>query len=326
MRGLGIGTALLCASLGAGCSIHPVQQDVTQLKTVTVVSQIRCEARLAIAEKAAALLERSDNPDLLKVAATIRLKPSLLPKGIDRSLPDKARAFYLKYINTAIAYDFTFDILEENAASADVDPIRLISRGSLGAGLNAGGTFTRSNQRHFKFSERFVELLYDPNLAKCGNEYLAPNFAYPISGQIGMYGVLDTFIDLNEFTPLEKSGEGQSVFADTLKFTTVLDASAAPRLVLNPLGNRTGLTDALFTASVKRQDLHQLIVGLSFPDPPKGASGPQNVKRSPALAPSLFGARRPASANSPQEQRALDAVDDQRFRTFLDRFGTTTLR
>ena len=47
------------------------------------------------------------------------------------------RFIYEKYIITGIAYDFTFDITEDNSGAGVADPIRLITNGTYGIGLYA---------------------------------------------------------------------------------------------------------------------------------------------------------------------------------------------
>jgi hypothetical protein len=55
--------SVLALALG-GCAIHPVQQDVTGLKTVEVVDRIRCETRRAIQDKTIDLLfNLSEDPN-----------------------------------------------------------------------------------------------------------------------------------------------------------------------------------------------------------------------------------------------------------------------
>lgn len=49
----------------AGCSLHPVQQDVTGVRTAELVQYIRCESRLAIQDKAIALFRKEDEANPL---------------------------------------------------------------------------------------------------------------------------------------------------------------------------------------------------------------------------------------------------------------------
>jgi hypothetical protein len=136
--------------------------------------------------------------------------------------------------------------------------------------------------------------------------------------------LIDTFIDLNEDKDLRPLETGNSrVFADTLTFATTLVGAVSPHIELTPLGNRWGLASPTnFIASAQRMDTHKMIIGLSMED----------SKASPRQAslglPGPTGAKSALQKNStnPTEQRALDAVTQQRLDTFYDRFGTVPLR
>src|SRR5260370_40103251 len=59
----------------AGCAIHPVQKDETGFRTVDIVDRIRCERRLAIQDKAIAMLrdyaERTPNRQPIAITADL---------------------------------------------------------------------------------------------------------------------------------------------------------------------------------------------------------------------------------------------------------------
>ena len=57
--------APMVAVLSSGCSIHPLQQDVTGVPTHVLVQYIRCETRLAIQDKAIELLTKEKSPQPL---------------------------------------------------------------------------------------------------------------------------------------------------------------------------------------------------------------------------------------------------------------------
>jgi hypothetical protein len=268
---------LLSAVALAGCSTHPVQQDVTGLRTVDIVNHLRCETRLGIQD------------------------------------------FYYRYILTGIAYDFSFDVTEENGAGFSADPIRLITGGTAGVALGASGDFRRNNLRHFIVSETFQDLLLNKEL-KCSPEYLSPNFVYPIAGSIGLKELISTFVELNEVKRLAVDKASSKVFADTLTFTTTVSGSATPHVIVAPVGNRWGLASpATIGGSASRVDKHMLIVGLSQ-DTPKGGA----VRRA-GYGPAVLGLAQPRSALqksgavSAAEQSALDAVSQARLDAYLDR-------
>jgi hypothetical protein len=247
--------------------------------------------------------------------------PLLLPPG-------RPRAFYNRYINTAIAYEFSFDISESNAAGFSVDPVRLISggTGSAGVTLGASGSLSRNNIRRFKMADSFGGLLFKP-LANCSrNYYLADNFAYPIAGNVGLRELIHTFIDLNEDAQLLSSkDDGPRVFGDTLKFTTTLSGSATPHVQLDPVGNRFGLASSNVGLSASRSDIHTLTIGLSM-----GAEGQVPLASVSRGLFSLSGRIKtqavPYGGAAANVNRALETIDEQYWRNFLDRTGTLILR
>jgi hypothetical protein len=303
----------------AGCSIHPVQQDVTGVPPVEIIHHIRCETRLAIQDKAIELLQ--NDPAALPLVQRLKEMRGKSWDFVKRAnLPNaEERKFYDRYILTGIAYDFTLDITEENRASLSADPVRLITNGVAGVGLDAASDFSRNNQRRFIMSDTFANLLNDrnPNLI-CGDK--PSNFAYPIAGRIGMRELISTFIDLNEDQSLQALDTGNSrVFADTMTFLTTLTGSVAPHVEIAPVGSKWGLASPTsFTAFGQRIDKHMVIIGLSM-EAPKAAVVPAM-----AVVP-FAGLAQPRSAlqksrgTTPTEQSALDAVRQARIDAYLDR-------
>ncbi|WFU41813.1 hypothetical protein QA640_04710 [Bradyrhizobium sp. CB82] len=313
------------SSLSMGCAIHPLQQDATGVPTVAIVDHIRCETRLAIQDKAIDLLRGYGTPQAIALAArfaSTRGEPWRVDPNID--LPDsKERAFYARYIGTGIAYDFTFDVTEDNKVGIVADPVRLITNGTVGIGLNGSSELNRNNSRHFIMSDTFNNLLQNPKL-HCADT--PPNFVYPIAGSVGMAELINTFVDLNEDKPLAVDSSSSRVFADTLTFTTTLTGSASPHVEIAPIGSNVGLASpSNFGASGQRLDKHMMIIGLAME---KKATGKAEVVAAPAFLglPRARSALQKTSVSSGAEQRALDAVTQQRLDTFLDRFGTVLLR
>jgi hypothetical protein len=333
MRSIALLLSFLAAIGLAGCGVHPVQQDVTGIPTAQLVDYIRCETRLAIQNKAIRLLRES--PSLgeraLRLADEFEENRDLFI-GFDPKILSNAaeRAFYNRYILTGIAFDFTFDITEMDRAAASLDPVRLITRGTLGIGINASAQLNRENRRHFIVSSTFKALLDDVNLNNfCkaqGGDYRGPNFVYPIAGQIGMTELISTFIDLNEGPQLQNFGKDDAhVFADTLSFTTTFDASVSPHLVISPVGHRIGFAPSSLLGDASRTDLHQVIIGLSL-EPLKPARPAGAAFAHPLFGPvgtSVFARR---NISSPAEQRAVDAIAQQRYDNFLDKLGSSLAR
>src|SRR3954452_24216191 len=102
--------SLLPAAVSAACAIHPVQQDVTGVPSKAIVDRIRCEARLAVLDKAIDVLRRAAEQS--RTAAPILAgKFDVIVDDLERQrggaitfdprrLPtDRARLFYGRYIN-----------------------------------------------------------------------------------------------------------------------------------------------------------------------------------------------------------------------------------
>jgi hypothetical protein len=166
-------------------------------------SYIRCETRLAIQDKAIELLLAFRNGEYqpsIDLANTLKAKRGKAWNFDPRMLTTQdERAFYFRYIQTGIAYDFTLDITEENRGTLLADPVRRITNGAAGIGLDASGDFSRNNARRFIMSDTFAKLLDDQNL-RCDTDR-PENFVYPIAGRIGLRELISTFVDLNEKKP-----------------------------------------------------------------------------------------------------------------------------
>jgi hypothetical protein len=111
--------AVLVTTL-AGCSTHPLPDDVTRKTTFAIVEQIRCEAQRAVT----------------------------------------AYADYAGYYKTAaIAYEFDFQIDEHNNAQADGRwTIPFAGGGSFSLLADAGSQRGRNAHRNFKIVDGFDEL------------------------------------------------------------------------------------------------------------------------------------------------------------------------
>jgi hypothetical protein len=326
-----------------GCAIHPVQQDVTGLPTTQIVRRIRCEARLAIIDKAIGMLGReaeklADEPALSFYGLTreqqLRKLQSIAEKlnagrtqtiehiGVSELPTPRSRAFYIRYIDTVIAYDFLFNITEGGTAAAVADPVRLISNGSVGFGLNAGGTLRRNNLRNFALSDQFDDLLFDKKLQCRYPDYLPDNYVHPIAGAVGLRGAIDTFIDLYQGGPLSKLDEKEpGVFADTLQFTTEISGGVGSHVQIDPIGINWGVAAPTnIGLSASRSDIHTLTIGLAMSEPAKPTK-----KTSRGLVERSIDFREmppPPTARATNNDNARGAIRALRYRNFLERAGT----
>ena len=196
------------------CSTHPLVDDVTRVTTSGVVQHIRCEAQRAVIHNEL----RSKNASANEISA--------------------------------IAYEFTFEITENNNATGDITwEMPFLSGGNFSLSANAGSQRRRFSNRNFRIVDTFDEL----RKADCSRETLEKNLIYPIAGEIGIYEVVTTFANLQravtadelatDAPPFKDPLAGVFRFADTLKFTTHFNGGVNPTLSLSPVPNSFRVTN-----------------------------------------------------------------------------------
>ena len=167
---------------------------------------------------------------------------------------------------SAIAYEFTFIIEENNNASGDVLwEIPFLNGGNFSLKANADSERKRESKRVFRIVDSFDEL----RRTACSREALEKNWVYPISGEIGIYEVIATFArlqKLSRLTPPEDPILGKSKvfsFADTLIFTTKFNGGVEPKLTLNRVTEKFRVTEANANLNADRKDVHQVVLGMA---------------------------------------------------------------
>lgn len=252
----------------AGCAIYPVTEQSTGLDTYTIVQQVRCETRDAIRFYIKRLLVRHDQPDLAD-----RLEKRSLPYKdlLKEKLHPVVRGGIEYYGSSEIAYEFTFDITENNATAANATLSRPFVRRTDKIGLSASSDLLRENLRNFRIFDRFGDLALQTDEVFCQARPLAPNPVYPIAGQIGVVNLVGTFLDLNQSGNLYGSKDKPTipVISDTISFTTKLSGTVNPTVSISPLGPTFQLAEAGLKLDAYRQDRHQVIVVIALP-PSKG--------------------------------------------------------
>src|SRR5262249_5648397 len=131
---------------------------------------------------------------------------------------------------------------------------------------------TRQTTRNFRIVDSFA----DAKNAECSGPTPRQNIAYPISGDIGAYELVKTFIQLAQAStydfdkpgrlpPLKTPPKGETfVFADTLKFTTTLGfVGAKPALKLNPITGKVRVTAASADFRAQRADNHSVTIAIA---------------------------------------------------------------
>jgi hypothetical protein len=253
----------------ASCSTHPLPEDVAGKNTYQIVAQIRCEARDGIRSFARGVI-RKGNPELADALKTgaISYREALRRLGRDKAARGIREAL-AKYEYAAIAYDFTFDITEANKLNATADLLSPFSRGTFTLGATAGSTLQRENTRNFRIADSFGNLAINVTDKYCRDVADGSNWIYPITGKIGVGELIGTFLNLNQSGNLSGTKDKPDIprIADTIAFTTKLQGTLTPRIVLTPISHGFNFTGASLTADDSRQDVDTVIVAISLPKP-----------------------------------------------------------
>jgi hypothetical protein len=334
MHKLGI-CALLPALWLGGCAIHPLPEDVTGNTTYLIVQKLRCEARDALTALAVRALRESYNTRTLALADRLEAGDLNLtqmyqdPKhyrDFDPNLHDNFEIFSL----SALAFDFTFAITENNDATAGANFRYPFAEGVFNLSVSGGSARERQNERKLKAGHTFYELYELTNPEICRQiDSGGGNLIYPMTGRIGLGEVINTFYLLNRpynpnlRPPVDKYGPVTEAYqnrpdggdirdlTDTLMFTTTFNAGATPSITLNPITSQVfRLADATATASAKRSDVHKVAISLVMGARPKSlaqARGLAGLRR--VTAPGALGAK----------QRAWQRLDELRTEDFFTR-------
>jgi hypothetical protein len=158
---------------------------------------------------------------------------------------------------TAIAYEFTFDIDEQNDASGDATWTLPLTGGAFSLRAQAGSDLERHAQRNFTIVDTFGDL----RRTNCSPEVLEKNWIYPIAGEIGIYEVVATFVKLHR---VENPADQETFsFHDTLQFTTFLGAGVRPKLDLTPVTDSTLVRLVKANLGAQRLDIHSVVIAVS---------------------------------------------------------------
>jgi hypothetical protein len=162
------------------------------------------------------------------------------------------------YGGVAVAYDFKFDITENDNADAGL-AFKLPFAKSI-FDLSAGGELKlkRVAKRVFSAQETFAEMV--TRNVWCGDfRPREKNLLHPITGSIGLRETVRTFVALSE------QGGGKDQFVDTLTFTTTISGELGPKIAINPVPKSFRLVSASAALSADRTDLHMVTISLAFP-------------------------------------------------------------
>jgi hypothetical protein len=265
MRFVSLFMVATASTVVAACSIHPLPEDFSRSTTFDIVQKIRCEARDAVGEVALTPKGR---------VSFISARDAVQPLSVET-----ARGWLspgLQY--AAIGYSFKFTITEADNGSASGLFQFPFSNGTFSLGVNAGEDKKRKNDRSFDLVEDFAQLLSDSGLI-CGPGN--KNWKYPITGEIGVREVIETYIRLSGLkifnlpTPSSTSKVRDVYeFTDELTFTTTYNASVQPSVTLRPVPHDFRLVNASGNFGARREDIHGVTLALKAkPAPVPGTRG-----------------------------------------------------
>ncbi len=118
---------LLLGVLCGGCSMHPLPEDVTPLNTYQIVQKIRCEVRDSLRLFVIGALKKSDPI----IAADLKSGKRTFASVTSKQLSPDGNASLQRYDKSALAYEFVFDMAENNTAGGNIGVASILSRGPL---------------------------------------------------------------------------------------------------------------------------------------------------------------------------------------------------
>jgi len=276
MRMLNWVGCILAAGLG-GCSLYPIPDDVTYLRTEDIVRYGRCEVRSALFDYmfehgivSREIVSRDDKDKQLK--ARIQKAKDFEKEKKDPSTKEQENLLTLaRLIKVAVAYSFDFHIAEHNRTGASTGfKLPWMSTNALDVGGAAAIDLTRIGSRVFGTEDSWEDLIGDSSVCDGRPWQQRPgNILYPLTGSIGVGNVVKTFIDI------EQQGGAKDNFVDTLTFTTDVSGGADAAVKIEPVPSQFRLVSATASVAASRVDIHKLTVSLAFPQPvaPKAITG-----------------------------------------------------
>lgn len=220
---------LIAFTLCTGCSLHPLQDDVTDLPLMAIVHKVRCEARDAI----------------------MRHDLAWVPN------PKKPRERIYNFDAAAIAYNFTFSANEDNGVGADAGVSVPVHNGVFAVGFKAAESRSRKGDRVIKIADTFGDLR---KLTTCDRAIFKESARYPITGTTGLDEVIASFVALAKG---QEALSDVADYTDTVTFTTAVTGSVNPSINLIPAPKR--LQTASLVLAAARQDVHKILVAITAP-------------------------------------------------------------
>lgn len=242
----------------AGCSVHPIPDDLSRETTFSIVNNIRCEVKEQVRIRLQELLDASKHPKVRSIPADQVIHRLSTLIQYDRVIASKV----LKYAAIVIGYSFEFDITEtdENSASASFKVPFTNTTFTLDA--NGRANFTRRARRTFSINDSFRDLA----LLNCtGALSPRPNLIHPVTGSIGAANIIDTYLSLGKSGAIGLPQGEAGPFKDQITFTTDIGGGISPEITVRAVPNSFRLTRATARFAASRKDIHKVTIIIPFP-------------------------------------------------------------
>ncbi len=287
-------TAILCTSI-AGCAIRPIPENVTALDTWQIVQKIRCEFRDSVRTRFRNFTEdtafhedtdKETSEKLLDILSKLN-KNEIEYADALVTISDKSNNFPEDYIetidrfsNAAIAYDFDFDMTEDNNSDLNAGLAQTWPRfAPLTIDIDTDIDAKRNNKRTFRIVDTFNRLATLLPDRICTGVETGKNFAFPMGGNLNLDEMVTTFLDLDRSANLSVKNDGIPTLSDVLTFTTQLTGKSDLKLNLAPVGPGFDLADVGFTNTNIRKDIHKLTITMTLPRKKDSREFSENEKR-----------------------------------------------
>jgi hypothetical protein len=257
------------------------------------------------------------------------------------------RAYFGVIYNTGVAYAFDLNMAETNNLGAATDLLGPWAP-KFTMGISGNLNRQRANDRTFTVTDTIGKMLEGKTINKnyCNGRLVGENYAYPITGKIGVYQVIRAFLDIAIFDNLQMQGPAvgagkkaasgkaappadaaaaskvqasTNALVDQLTFTTTIDTTVSPKVVFAPAGHELQAADASVTPVFSRTDTHKVQIGVALAPASLASLGSLNAfafgplyKRSPAGTPTIAFTTLMATYTDEAEALAAKAVDQRR--------------
>lgn len=288
---------ILACTFLAGCSIHPLPDDVT-LDTFSIVKRIECEAQRAVAGTIVEYLLSSPNPRLREIGQGLRTGRLRLDEQFRKEYelrdPD-GKEVIERWKNVAMGFGFAFKIKETNKNGGETALNVPIGAATLTVGFTAAHDKVREAIREFELVLTMGDLLKS-KACEQRPPLQSEELSYPISGNIGLQETFHTFAKLwldagdNLRFSDRKFGTKLDGFVDVLTFTTTVSGGIKPEVTLAASKNSARLTKSSLAHSSIREDEHKLYVVI-VPKKPTDVAKGVRVPAAAVIPPSTYGVR-----------------------------------